>query len=54
MTCLAKKVKQAGIIAALDLLLTNKEELCHEMEVTETLGQRDRVLELMQKLGAVR
>ena len=32
--CLVKKIKEAGITAPLDLLLSNS----HEMEVTETLG----------------
>lgn len=39
LSCLTKKVEDAMTIGALDLLLTNKEELCHEMEMTETLGQ---------------
>lgn len=51
---LAKKIKEVGIIAALDLLFSNREELCHEMEVIETLGQSDPTLELMHKLGIVK
>lgn len=38
LSCLAKTIEDAGTIGALGLLLTNNEELCHEMEMTETLG----------------
>lgn len=39
LSCLTKTVEDAGTIGALDLLLTDKAELCQEMERTGTLGQ---------------